>query len=114
MNMGADLNYDLVSFRWSNWGALFGCVTALALAFAVFLRPFLPSTIGLWLGSEGFDVGVLSHPETQHELLGQWFVPVISLAAFLAAIGTTQALRAGGSAGVLPVRPTMCPAPPVP
>ena len=50
--------------------ALFGCVT-----------------IGLWLGSEGFDVGVLSHPETQHELLGQWFVPVISLAAFLAAIG---------------------------
>jgi hypothetical protein len=66
--------------------ALFGCVTALALTFAVFLRPFLPSTIGLWLGSEGFDVGVLSHPETQHELLGQWFVPVISLAAFLAAI----------------------------
>jgi hypothetical protein len=60
---------------------------------AVFLRPFLPSTIGLWLGSEGFDVGVLSHPETQHELLGQGFVPVISLAAFLAAIGTTQALH---------------------
>jgi len=73
--------------------ALFGGVTALALTFAVFLRPFLPSTIGLWLGSEGFDVGVLSHPETQHELLGQWFVPVISLAAFLAPIGTTQALR---------------------
>jgi hypothetical protein len=68
--------------------ALFGCVTALALTFDVFLRPFLPSTIGLWLGSEGFDVGVPSHPETQHELLGQWFVPVISLAA----IGTTQAL----------------------
>jgi len=21
MNMGADLNYDLVSFRWSNWGS---------------------------------------------------------------------------------------------
>jgi len=56
--------------------ALFGCVTVLALAFAVFLRPFLPSTIGLWLGSEGFDVGVLGHPETQHELPGQWFVPV--------------------------------------
>jgi hypothetical protein len=66
--------------------ALFGCVTALALAFAVFLRPFLPSTIGLWLGSEGFDAGVLGHPETQHELPGQWFVPVISLVAFLAAI----------------------------
>jgi hypothetical protein len=65
-------------------------------SFGTYLRcipeALLPSTIGLWLGSEGFDVGVLSHPETQHELLGQWFVPVISLAAFLAAIGTTQAL----------------------
>jgi hypothetical protein len=73
--------------------ALFGCVTALALAFAVFLRPFLPSTIGLWSGSEGFDVGVLGHPETQHELPGQWFVPESLLRLFWRRFRTTQALR---------------------
>ena len=28
-----------------------------------------------------------------HEVLGQWFVPVIALAAFAAAIGTTSGLR---------------------
>ena len=72
--------------------ALFGCVTAWALTFACIPEALFAFDDRTVVGSEGSDAGVPSHPETQHELLGQWFVPVISLAAFLAAIGTMQAL----------------------
>lgn len=90
------------SWRWAKLGimgttaflvALFGYTIALALTVAVFLKPFMPSKTGLWVGSEGLNVGVPSHPEMMHELLGQWFVPVIAVAAFAVAVGTTQALR---------------------
>jgi hypothetical protein len=47
----------------------------------------------MWVGPEGLNIGVPSHPELMHELLGRWFIPVIALSAFLFAIGTTHALR---------------------
>jgi uncharacterized membrane protein len=90
------------SWRWAKLGimgtttflvALFGYTIALGLTVAVFLKPFMPSKIGLWVGSEGLNVGVPSHPEVMHELLGQWFVPVIAVAAFATAVGTTHVLR---------------------
>jgi uncharacterized membrane protein len=89
------------SWRWAKLGmrgmaafflAIFGYTTALALTVSVFLKPFVPG-VGLWLGREGLNVGVPTHPGQNHELLGQWFVPVIAVCAFAAAIGTTQALR---------------------
>jgi uncharacterized membrane protein len=90
------------SWRWAKLGirgtsvflvALFGYTTAFALTVAVFLKPFMPSKVGMWVGSEGLNVGVPSHPEVMHELLGRWFVPVIAVAAFAIAVGTTHALR---------------------
>jgi hypothetical protein len=89
------------SWRWAKLGfrgmaafflALFGYTTALALTVSIFLKPFVPG-VGLWLGREGLNVGVPSHRELNHELLGQWFVPVIAVCAFAAAVGTTHALR---------------------
>jgi uncharacterized membrane protein len=74
--------------------ALFGYATALGLTVAVFLKPFMPSKIGTWIGPEGFlAVGVPAHPEVMHELLGNYFVPVMAVVAFGFAIGTTHALR---------------------
>lgn len=90
------------SWHWAKLGmkgviafllALFGYGTALGMTTAVFLKPFMPSKIGMWFGSEGLNIGVTDHPERMHELLGHWFVPVIAVAAFAIAIGTTQALR---------------------
>jgi uncharacterized membrane protein len=90
------------SWRWAKLGikgttaflvALFGYTTALALTVAIFLKPFMPSKIGMWVGSEGLNIGVPTHPERMHELLGHWFVPVIAIAAFAFAVGTTRALR---------------------
>jgi uncharacterized membrane protein len=90
------------SWRWAKLGikgttaflvALFGYTTALALTVAIFLKPFMPSKIGMWIGSEGLNIGVPAHPEQMHELLGHWFVPVIAIAAFAFAVGTTRALR---------------------
>jgi uncharacterized membrane protein len=90
------------SWRWAKLGitgmiaflvGLFGYTTALALTVAIFLKPFMPSKIGMWVGSEGLNIGVPTHPERMHELLGRWFVPVIALAAFAFAVGTTRALR---------------------
>jgi uncharacterized membrane protein len=73
--------------------ALFGYTAALALTVALFLKPFMPK-IGTWVGNEGFIlVGVPSHPERMHEVLGNYFIPVITVAAFGFAIGTTQMLR---------------------
>lgn len=73
--------------------ALFGYGTALALTICVFLKPFMPSRVGVWLGSGSFNIGVAARPERMHELLGRWFVPVIAVAACAIAIGTTHSLR---------------------
>jgi len=89
------------SWRWAKLGmkgmavfflAILGYSTALALTVSIFLKPFMPSEIGLWLGPWSLHVGT---PGTMggRELLGQWFVPVIAACAFGAAIGTTHALR---------------------
>jgi uncharacterized membrane protein len=89
-------------WRWAMLGAkgtvafllaMFGYSTALALTVSIFLKPFMPSRVGLWVGRHGLNVGVPAHPEQMHELLGEWFVPVIAVTAFVVAIGTTQALR---------------------
>jgi hypothetical protein len=89
-------------WRWAKLGikgtltfllALFGYTAALASTVAVILKPFMPK-IGTWVGGEGFILaGVPSHPERMHELLGNYFIPVITVAAFAFAIGTTHALR---------------------
>jgi hypothetical protein len=90
------------SWHWAKLGisgtltflfAFLGYTTALALTVAVFLKPFMPSRVGMWLGPHTFDVGLQDHPEKMRELLGHWFVPVIAAAAFVIAVGTTQALR---------------------
>lgn len=73
--------------------ALFGYAMALGLTISIFVKPFMPSRMGLWIGPEGFNVGIPSHPEAMHELLGNYFIPVIAAAAFAFAIGTTHALR---------------------
>lgn len=73
--------------------ALFGYAMALGLTVSIFLKPFMPSQMGVWIGQGSFNVGVPSHPELMHELLGKYFVPVIAAAAFAFAIGTTHALR---------------------
>jgi hypothetical protein len=89
------------SWRWAKLGmrgmaafllAIVGYSLALGLTISVFAKPFIPG-VGLWLGREGLNVGVPTHRGLNHELLGQWFVPVIAVCAFAAAIGTTQALR---------------------
>lgn len=90
------------TWRWAKLGmrgilafllALFGYTIALSLTVAILLKPFMPSRVGMWVGSEGLNIGVPSHPERMHELLGSWFVPVIAVCAFAFAVGTTQALR---------------------
>jgi uncharacterized membrane protein len=73
--------------------ALFGYGLALGFTGAVLIKPFMPSKVGMWIGPEGLNIGVPAHPERMHELLGNYFGPVIAVAAFLSAIGTTQVLR---------------------
>ena len=73
--------------------ALFGYAMALGLTISIFVKPFMPSRMGLWIGPQGFNVGIPSHPEAMRELLGKYFIPVIAVAAFAFAIGTTHALR---------------------
>lgn len=72
--------------------AVFGYGLALGLTVCVFLKPFVPR-VGFWVGPDTFQVGYPDHPETMHELLGQWFVPVMAIMACAIAIGTTQVLR---------------------
>ena len=47
----------------------------------------------MWIGPGGLNLGVPAHPEQMHELLGNYFVPVIAAAAFVTAIATTHLLR---------------------
>jgi hypothetical protein len=71
--------------------ALFGYTAGLALTLTVVMKPFLPK-IGLWIGNGSFDFGMPSGNAT-HELLGHWYIPVVTSLAFAIVIGTTQALR---------------------
>jgi hypothetical protein len=89
------------SWRWAKMGAkgtvafmvaFTGYATALAFTISIFMKPFVP-TVGLWIGPRTLEVGTPGYPAEMHELLGQWFVPVLAVAAFLIAAGTTQALR---------------------
>jgi uncharacterized membrane protein len=73
--------------------ALFGYALALGLTISVFLKPFMPSKVGMWWGPSGFNIGVPARPEQMHELIGQWFIPVMAAAACVIAVATTQALR---------------------
>jgi len=73
--------------------AVFGYSMALAFTGAVFMKSFMPSKVGMWIGADGLNIGAPAHPEQMHELLGNYFVPVIAFAAFLSAIGTTHFLR---------------------
>lgn len=73
--------------------ALFGYSLALGFTGAAFIKPFMPSKVGMWIGPRGLYLGVPAHPEQMHELLGNYFVPVIAVAAFVSAIGTTQLIR---------------------
>jgi uncharacterized membrane protein len=90
------------SWRWAKLGikgtlaflvALFGYTMALALTVSVFLKPFMPDKVGMWVGRNGVNIGPTLHPAGMHEVLGNYFVPVIGVAAFAFAIGTTHALR---------------------
>lgn len=90
------------SWRWAKLGikgtlaflvALFGYTMALALTVSVFLKPFMPDRVGMWVGRDGLNIGPTLHPAGMHEVLGNYFVPVIGVAAFAFAIGTTHALR---------------------
>ena len=72
--------------------AVFGYGMALGFTVVVFLKPFMPK-MGFWSGDEVFGIMVPDHPERMHELLGNYFVPVIAAAAFLTAIATTHLLR---------------------
>jgi len=89
-------------WRWAKLGikgtfafflALIGYTTALALTVSIFMKPFMPARLGLWLGPRSLGIEVPNNSAGMHELLGPWFVPVIALAAFAAAVGTTHALR---------------------
>lgn len=89
------------SWRWALQGitgtiaflvALLGYGTTITLTVAVILKPFVPR-VGMWLGSRSLNVGLPSNSGEMHELLGQWFVPVIAVCAFAIGVGTTHALR---------------------
>lgn len=89
-------------WRWATLGvkgilafllALFGYTLALGFTVALFLKPFMPSRVGLWVGAEGLDLIQSDRMHGMHELLGGWFIPVIAPIAFAIAFGTTQALR---------------------
>ena len=73
--------------------ALFGYGTALALTGTVLLKPLMPSKVGMWIGHGNINIGASGNRYGMHEILGQWFVPIMAVAAFLIAVGTTHALR---------------------
>lgn len=88
--------------RWAKMGskglavfmlALFGYGSGLGLTVTVFLKPFLPRQVGLWVGRGTFDFGMPSNTVGRHELLGHWYIPVTAALAFVIVVGTTQALR---------------------
>lgn len=72
--------------------AVFGYGTALAMTMSVILKPFLPTEVGVWIGNGNFLIGIGGH-EGMHEIAGRAFIPVITILAFLFAVGTTRLLR---------------------
>ncbi len=89
------------AWRWARSGAkgmavfligLFGYSCALGLTVTVVMKPFIPG-VGLWAGNGVFTFGLPGNTEGMRELLGQGYIPVTTVLAFVAAVGTTQALR---------------------
>lgn len=71
--------------------ALVGYLSAFVMTLAVVLQPF-DHNIGLWVGPRSFSIGT-NHKPGLHEVLGGWFPLVITAAAFVIAMATTQFLR---------------------
>jgi hypothetical protein len=89
------------SWRWAKIGlkgmgaffiALMGYGATLAWMITVVLKPFKPS-VGLWVGGDTIQFGSAPEMVGKHELLGNYYIPVVMALAFATAIGTTQALR---------------------
>lgn len=72
--------------------ALFGYAAGFAATLTVLMKPFIP-TVGLWVGPGTFQFGPVFDPTNKHELLGDFYIPVVTLLAFVVVVGTTQALR---------------------
>ena len=90
------------AWRWAMTGlkgvgvffiGLIGYGVALVMTISIFLKPFLPNQVGLWVGHGTFEIGTPDKGQGVHEVLGHSFIPVMTVAAFLFAVGTTQALR---------------------
>jgi hypothetical protein len=90
------------TWRWAKLGmkgtlafllAFIGYSTAFAFTVVILLKPFPKANVGMWWGNGDLFIGSPAHLEGMHELLGQWFVPVMAVAAFVLAAGTTHALR---------------------
>jgi uncharacterized membrane protein len=73
--------------------AIVGYSAALGLTVALLLKPFMPHRVGMWVGPRGLIIGVPLHRAGMHEVLGQWFIPVSAVFAFVFAAGTTRALH---------------------
>jgi HAAS domain-containing protein len=87
--------------RWALSGAkgfaafmigLVGYGIGLAFTITLLMKPFVPS-VGVWVGRDTLQVGTPSNPAAMHEVLGHAYVPVITVLAFAAVVGTTHALR---------------------
>jgi hypothetical protein len=72
--------------------ALIGYSCGLALTLTVLLKPFIPR-VGLWVGPGAFQFGMPPNTFGRHEVLGDWYIPVVTAMAFVIVIATTQALR---------------------
>lgn len=71
---------------------LIGYTSGLALTVTVLLKPFVPR-VGLWVGPGAFQFGMPPSTFGRHEVLGDWYIPVVTAMAFAIVVGTTQALR---------------------
>ena len=69
-----------------------GYSCGLAMTITVLVKPFVPS-IGLWVGEGQFELGLPLDTSSRQELLGDYYIPIITLLAFAIVVGTTQALR---------------------
>jgi uncharacterized membrane protein len=72
--------------------ALFGYASGLALTITVLMKPFIHS-VGLWVGDGVFQFGPTDMSPGKHEVLGDLYIPVVTVMAFVIVIGTTQGLR---------------------
>ena len=72
--------------------ALLGYGISLGWMVTAMLKPFMPS-VGLWVGGDTFQFGPTPDIPGKHELLGNYYIPIVMALAFATAIVTTQALR---------------------